>query len=112
MARRCSSRRSRRTGCWWWAPSTRSRAAWSTSSTACRAADRLGNEKPRCSSAARRRATPGLWLQDLLLGFGLGRVAVGLGHLEEALALAGVLSLAGVVGALTRRLTLAGVDPR
>src|ERR1700736_3707537 len=42
-------------------------------------------------------------------GLGLGSVALRLGHFHEALALAGVLTLAGVVGALAGRLALAGV---
>src|SRR3569833_4178344 len=48
---------------------------------------------------------------SLFLGLGLRRVALGLGHFQEALALARVLALAGVVGALAGGLALAGVDP-
>src|SRR5690349_13306759 len=42
----------------------------------------------------------------------LGGIALGLGHFQEALALAGVHPLAGIVGGLAGRLALAGVDPR
>ena len=42
-------------------------------------------------------------------GLGLRSVALRLGHLHESLALAGILTLAGVVGALAGRLALAGV---
>src|SRR3569833_2682675 len=45
------------------------------------------------------------------LGLGLRRVALGLGHFQEALALARVLALAVVIGALAGGLALAGVDP-
>src|SRR5215469_13907981 len=44
-----------------------------------------------------------------LAGLGLRGVAIRLGHLQIPLALAGVLTLAGVVGALAGRASLAGV---
>src|SRR5690349_919637 len=47
----------------------------------------------------------------LLAGLCLRCVALGLGHLHEALTLAGVLALASVVRALAGRLTLTGVHP-
>jgi hypothetical protein len=42
-------------------------------------------------------------------GLGPGSVALRLGHFREALALAGVLTLAGVVGGLAGRMALAGI---
>ena len=48
---------------------------------------------------------------DLLGSLGLRCIAIGLRHFDEALALAGILTLAGVAGALARGLALAGVDP-
>ena len=48
---------------------------------------------------------------DLLAGLGLGGVALGLAHLQEALPLAGVLALAGVIGTLASGLALAGIHP-
>ena len=48
----------------------------------------------------------------LALHLGFRVLALGFGHFQEALALAGVLALAGIVGALAGRLTLAGVHAR
>src|SRR2546422_6435061 len=48
---------------------------------------------------------------SVLLALGLGGVALGLAHLEEALTIAGVLTLARVVRALAGRFPLAGIHP-
>src|SRR3569833_3080259 len=54
-----------------------------------------------------RRQTPVLLARFRL---GLCGIALGLSHLQESLALAGVLSLAGVVRTLAGGLALTGVD--
>src|SRR5580704_1033549 len=46
-----------------------------------------------------------------LTSLGLGSVAIRLTHLQIALALAGVLTLAGIVGTLAGGVSLAGVHP-
>src|SRR4029077_21126552 len=61
-------------------------------------------------ASAWREKRAGAWpARNDLLGFGLGGVAIRLAHLHKSLALAGILALARVVGALTRRVSLAGI---
>src|SRR6185437_13290369 len=60
----------------------------------------------QCGGAAVRAPPPPPALLDHLA---LGVVALGLGHFLEALALAGVHTLAGIVGGLAGRLAFAGI---
>src|SRR5690348_15555107 len=54
--------------------------------------------------------TPGPMVSASGLRFGLRSVALRLCHLRPSLALAGVLTLAGIVGTLAGRVSLAGID--
>jgi len=63
---------------------------------------------PRSRRAPARQAVN---RSGLLSRLGLGRIALRLGHLQESLPLAGVLALAGVIGALAGGLALTGVHP-
>src|SRR5512146_3343350 len=64
-----------------------------------------------CGGAA-ARAPPPSPRTSLLDHLALGGVALGLGHLLEVLALAGVLTLARIVGGLAGGLAFTGVDSR
>src|SRR5579863_8437191 len=69
----------------------------------------------RCEGPARRlragarQGRQSLLALEKLMGLLLSVLALLLRHFQEALALAGVLSLAGIIGALAGRLTLASI---